>query len=339
MTIYVPKGIRPPGVFPTAPRVIYKTKRKNLSHAGRIGRIDRFETLSAFRAFSHAFQAHRPRLAPDLAGYLHNAGFLPDKAALYGLPDDRLDSFLSDFQVAILPMANGHTAPALSNRQIFWRLYNGLLPLAPLVGTADRGGVHPVAAGAAEGPILARASTAAVTRTTLHARLPDNAGMSAEQIFLRLPAGQETGARLLRLAIVFDPGEKLPFVAGAVLLEGALDTLDDPGATLVSRGIDPETGEAGQAWRMTRGATTPPEPVPAEQAPRPVGEWWSTLMPLLAGLRRLPVFSVLQLDILETAGGPLVIDATERLDAATQQVHGPLMKSAATVRFIREFGV
>ena len=357
-TDFVPNGSRPAGVFPAVPRVIYKTKRKNLSHEGRIGRIETVETLNLFRDFSHAFNAHRPRLDPALAGFLHNHGFLPDKGALYGLappaPQDPeaeledlsetdttppepepLDPWLSDFQAAILPLANGRYAPALSNRLFFWRLYTNTLPLVPLLGSVEQG--HLIRRDRrAQGTILAR------PMFTSHKDAPEweptPQGGGGDRILLDLPP-QGAVSQVTRMLVIYDPKTRNPVIVSAVLLEGALDTLDRSGTTLTSRRIDVETGVAGPAMQFTRGLPVAPEMTDPDTVL--LSNWWLMVRNVTAGLVRLPVGVVVQIDLLRTAEetDTVIIDATDRIDAAGHQIHGPVMGGEVAVRFIKEFGV
>ncbi len=348
MSMFVPGGVRPPGLFPAEPRVIYQTKRKNLTHEGRIGRLDRTETLNAFRDFSHAFHAHRPRLEPELGGYLHNHGFLPDKGALFGLspelidpenPDEHSDwlgQYLSDFQAAILPLANGRYAPAGSNRLFQWRLQRRVLPLAPLVGSRQSGRV--IRHGATEGAILSRGmNTGREGLPAWHDALPGaGTGDDDDRVYIGVPCGQEA-VEVTRIAVLHDPQAKLPFVLGAALLTGPLDALDAPGSAMECRRIDPETGMAGASRRFERGAVAAPETV--DENSRIVPGWWPAVTAVLSGLRQLPVWAVIQLDVIDTAEGPMVVDLTDRLDVAALQLDGPVMGAEAAIRFVKEFGV
>ncbi len=351
---FIPNGSRPAGVFPAVPRVIYKTKRKNLSHDGRIGRIDSVETLNPFRDFSHAFNAHRPRLDPALGGFLHNHGFLPDKGALYGLtppePEDPeagpaqndipdpepLDPWLSDYQAAILPLANGHYAPAIANRLFFWRLYGNTLPLVPLLGSVEQGRLIRRNAVNTGGTILSRPMHS--TQTDAPAWEPDPQGGGIDRILLDLPP-QGAVSRVTRMLVLYDPQTRDQVIVHAVLLEGDIRTLDQPGATLTSRRIALETGIAGPAMRFTRGMPIVPDVADPQTTLLP--NWWLMMRSVTSGLVRLPVGVVLQVDLLRNAAetGAVIVDATDRIDAAAHQIHGPLMGGEVAVRFIKEFGV
>ena len=352
METFVPKGQRPPGVFPAHPRVIYKTKRKNLSHEGRIGRIDRQETLDVFRAFSEGFHAHLPRLDPELGGYLHNHGFMPDKGALYGLPNEALDSYLSDFQAMILPLANGLNLPATANRLLSWPLMRRVLPLAPRAGAWQRGRLQQITEGGDPTPgetLLARPAETAQgpvpapnqnqdKHLAWHDRLPappDAARNShaADRLFLRLPAGSDQ-AEVIRIALLCDPQGNRPTVLSAALLEAGSGFATTSGAPVTCRRIDPETGLAGPALRFLRDTIAAPETV--DPRGRALPGWWPAVV---SGLLLLPVWAVLQADVIEVDGQPLIIDLTDRLDAAALQVHGPIMGGETAVRFIREYGV
>lgn len=344
-TQFIPNGSRPSGVVPAVPRVIYKTKRNNLTHEGRIGRIDKVETLNAFRRFSHTFNAVRPRLDPNEAGFLHNNGFLPDRGALYGLaaPDTPeqaetaapLDPWLSDFQASILPLANGRYGPVLANRLFYWRLYGNTLPLAPLVGAVENGRLMRWRDTVA-GTVLSRPMY--TTQTGAAAVEPDPVAGGSDRVLLDIPP-QGAVSRVTRMLVLYDPKTRSPVIVHAVLLEGAIDTLDQPGTTLTSRRIALETGMAGPALRFTRGAARPPEEVDPEGTLLP--NWWSMMLGVTAGLTRLPVGVVVQVDLLRDAEGTgtVIVDATDQIDVAGHQVHGPVMGGQTAVRFIREFGV
>lgn len=351
---FIPDGSRPAGVVPAVPRVIYKTKRKNLSHEGRIGRIDKLETLNAFRDFSHAFNAHRPRLNPVPGEVLHNHGFMPDKGALYGLaplasqeleaesevaytPElEPLDPWLSDFQVAILPLANGRYAPAITNRLLFWRLYSNILPLAPLVGSVEQGRLIRRDTERTEDMILSRPMHS--TQTDAPAWEPEPQGGGIDRILLNLPP-QGAVSQVTRMLVLYDPKNRRPEIVHAILLEGAIETLEQPGATLTSRQIEVETGIAGPAMRFTRAAPVAPEMTDPETSLLP--DWWLMMRSVVSGLSRLPVGVVLQIDLISNAAKSdvLIIDVTDRIDAAAHQIHGPLMGGDVAVRFIKEFGV
>ncbi|MFC3612436.1 hypothetical protein ACFORG_01575 [Lutimaribacter marinistellae] len=349
MSMFVPDGLRPPGLFPAEPRVIYKTKRKNLTHEGRIGRMDRVETLNAFRDFSHAFNTHRPRLEPELGGYLHNHGFLPDKGALFGIspemidpekPDEHSDwlgQYLSDFQTRILPLANGRYSAAGGNRLFLWRLHRQVLPLAPLIGSRQSGRV--IRHAETGGPILSRTMETARSASPVWSRdLPEGETKTeaGDRVYLQAPQSDEK-TRVMRIAILHDPRTKLPFVLGAVLLEAPLAELDAPHQEITCRRIDPELGMAGPMRRFRRGVVEKPELL--DEAHRLVPGWWPALTAVLTGFRKLPVWAVMQIDIVESEAGPVVVDMTDQLDAAALQLDGPIMGSEPAIRFLKEFGV
>lgn len=360
---FVPESLRrPPRVFPAAPRVIYRTARDKLTHAGRIDRIDQRATLAAFRAFSHAFHAWRPRPEPPLRALLHNRGFLPDKGALYRLSDTAsdavLDSYLSDFMVAVLPMANGCCAIALRDRRLFWQLYRDILPLAPLEGLVQGGRVIRAPGGAArdgnrpDGPVLARPMIAAADAAGAEpgpgvfwlerlAAAPLDRG---DLVVLGLPGGVPAAeTEILRLAIIHDHKARRPVVLGAVLLRGDPAGVDRPGAQVLSFPVDPDTGIVGPGLAFARARARAPVPVadlaPDLNRPRILPGWRSLHTRIVSALLRLPIGVAIQLDILRTSGGPVVVDATDRLDAAGFQVHGPLLDSPAATAFVREYGL
>ncbi|MEY8841148.1 hypothetical protein AB9K41_19140, partial [Cribrihabitans sp. XS_ASV171] len=279
---------------------------------------------------------------------LHNHGFLPDKGALFGLspemidpdkPDDHaewLGQYLSDFQSAVLPLANGRYAAAGSNRLFQWRLHRRVLPLAPLVGSRQAGRV--IRHGFTEGPILSLSmDTGGAGLSAWHEDLPEASTTDDDnRVFVSVPCGDET-VEITRIAVLHDPRTKLPFVAAAAVLKAPLDMLDAPGATVECRRIDPESGMAGACRRFARGAVAAPETVGEES--RIVPGWWPAVTAVLAGLRQLPVWAVIQLDVMDTAEGPLVVDMTDRLDVAALQLEGPMMGTEAAIRFVKEFGV
>lgn len=341
MGIFVPKGIRPPGVFPGAPRVIYKTKRKNLTHGSRLQRIDQMETLTAFRRFSERFHRHRPRLSPEESGYLHGHGFMPDKGALYGLPRDDVDSYLSDFQVAIMPLANGLHAAAVANRLLFWNLYSRLMPMASLAGSFQSGRpVIRIPEDAGRVLLMRPMMTTDETPATW-TQAPDKAGH--DRILLDIPGGQECGS-VTRMLVLCDPDTNMPTIVAAVALEGPPGSHDGTGATVCSRSIDPGTGLAGASLRFQRGKVAAPEQSD-NRTQVEVSGWWAMVRDVTAGLAQLPMAAILQIDLIDWpdpetgAQGCLVVDVTDRIDAAAFQVHGPLMASPPCIRFIREFGV
>lgn len=343
MTVFLPKGTRPPGLYPAVPRVVYKTLRKNLTHEGRIGRIDRMDTLREFHTFSEAFHAWRPRLDPEVAGPLHNRGFLPDKAALFDLSSrDRAAQYLSDFQARILPLVNGARQAAIQNRLFFWRAHRALMPMADLVGSTDGRRLVMVRDADSGGPFLIRPVLTADPAVPVCRDSID--GVETERtarIILRLPEWR-AGQRLLRVAVMHDPATRLPVVVGAVAF-GLTDDLgpwqvDTQGVTLRAAQIDPETGLCGPYGGLVRGSLLPPPPVDPDPAP-PVMNWWMIRIALVTALARLPLVGVAQFDILETAGDGIVLDATDRLDTAGLQRHAPLMGSNVAIRFLKEFGL
>lgn len=335
---------RPPQVFPAAPRVVYRVPRDVLSHEGRIRRIDRVDTLGAFRDFSEAFHARDPGLPTTLRAYLHNHGFLPDKAALYALPNESLDDYLSDFMVTLLPMANGLCAVALRDRRLFWQLYRGLLPLAPVAGLVLGGalvGKNPVPPSAR---LLARplmAGGGEASETSFYPSLDDVPRDRGDLVVLAWPESAAESNGLLRLVFVHDHRTDSPVVLGAALLHGDPTALDQPGACVLTSQVDVVTGIVGPARVFGRdGAAPPVTNVPGALARhRALAVWPGLVTTLVTGLLRLPIGVVGQLDIVLTAQGPVVVDATDRLDAAVFQVHRPLLASPMAKAFVREFGL
>lgn len=345
MSNFLPKGLRPPGLVPAVPRVIYQTRRKDLTHEGRIGRIDTPETLAAFHRFSRQFNAWRPRLPPEEAAPLHNRGFLPDKAALFGaaLADPAEgDRYLSDLQAMVMGLVNGARQAALSNRLLFWQLHKDSLPLAELAGSVQRGRLILRPGQDPAGPFLSRPMQAG--DDSPGTSLDDLSALDAEgpaRIALRLPRDWPK-LRLLRLLVIHDPKSRLPVVLGAVAIPLAEDLapwqVDQPGAVLRVARIDPETGFCSPYAAMIRASMDPPPGLGATEAPA-VADWWALRIAVTAGLARMPMIGAVQLDVLETGACGVVIDATDRPDTAALQRHGPLMGSAMAVDFLREFGL
>lgn len=111
-------------------RVIYKTRRSaDLSHVGRVKRLDHSKGVQTWRAFSHMFREQQGSLAQQEAEYLHNRGFLPSRKRLYKLPDTRVDAYISDLQVSLLAQTNGPMQPLLENTELQWQLYNHRIPM------------------------------------------------------------------------------------------------------------------------------------------------------------------------------------------------------------------
>lgn len=111
-------------------RVIYKTRRSaDLSHLGRIKRLDHIEGVQIWREFSHTFRTQQGNLAQQEAEYLHNRGFLPNRKRLYKLPDTRVDAYISDLQASLLAQTNGPMQPLLENTELQWQLYNQRIPM------------------------------------------------------------------------------------------------------------------------------------------------------------------------------------------------------------------
>lgn len=111
-------------------RVIYKTRRSaDLSHIGRVKRLDHSEGVQIWREFSHAFRAQQGSLHQQEAEYLHNRGFLPNRKRLYKLPDTRVDAYISDLQVSLLAQTNGPMQTLLENTELQWQLYNHRIPM------------------------------------------------------------------------------------------------------------------------------------------------------------------------------------------------------------------
>lgn len=111
-------------------RVIYKTRRsRDLSHEGRVNRLDSAAGLAVWQAFSQEFQNSAVQLSPSDRAYLHNRGFLPDKKHLYGLPSKQVDHYLSDLQARLLPYTNGRSQQILDSKPLQYQLYNRRVPM------------------------------------------------------------------------------------------------------------------------------------------------------------------------------------------------------------------
>jgi hypothetical protein len=111
-------------------RVIYKTRRSaDLSHVGRIKRLEHSEGVQIWREFSQTFRAQQGSLAQQEAEYLHNRGFLPTRKRLYKLPNTRVDAYISDLQASLLAQTNGPMQPLLENTELLWQLYNQRIPM------------------------------------------------------------------------------------------------------------------------------------------------------------------------------------------------------------------
>ncbi|MGP9625790.1 hypothetical protein ACT3SA_07320 [Halomonas sp. AOP42-A1-22] len=111
-------------------RVIYKTRRSvDLSHVGRIKRLDNQNSVEVWREFSLAFRLQQGKLTQQEAEYLHNRGFLPSRKRLYKLPDTRVDAYISDLQVNLLAQTNGPMQSVLEDTELQWQLYNHRLPM------------------------------------------------------------------------------------------------------------------------------------------------------------------------------------------------------------------
>lgn len=113
-------------------RVIYKSRRSaDLSHIGRVKRLNKIEGVQAWREFSQAFQAQSSSLAQGDAEYLHNRGFLPSRKRLYGLPNTRIDAYLSDLQAMLIAQTNGAAQSLLASPVLQWQLYHRRVPMLP----------------------------------------------------------------------------------------------------------------------------------------------------------------------------------------------------------------
>jgi hypothetical protein len=113
-------------------RVIYRSRRSgDLSHLGRVKRLEADVGVGVWRAFSQAFRKGGHDLPREDAEYLHNRGFLPSRKRLYRLPSYGVDAYLSDLQVELLPLTNGAAqqlleTPSLQAQLFRSRLSNGI---------------------------------------------------------------------------------------------------------------------------------------------------------------------------------------------------------------------
>ncbi|PMR70759.1 hypothetical protein [Halomonas heilongjiangensis] len=111
-------------------RIIYDTKRSaDLSHEGRVQRLDKAEGVEIWREFSRDFLLGSRWLAQEDAEYLHNRGFLPDKKALYRLPNAQADAYVSDLQARLLPLTNGNARQLLETPALQYQLFARRLPM------------------------------------------------------------------------------------------------------------------------------------------------------------------------------------------------------------------
>lgn len=105
-------------------RVIYKSRRTHdLSHVGRVKRIDSDIGGHAWRNFSSEFRQSPIQLPKDEASYLHSRGFLPNRMFLYDLPSTQIDDYVSDLQAKLLPYANGSARHIIDNDLLQHQIY------------------------------------------------------------------------------------------------------------------------------------------------------------------------------------------------------------------------
>lgn len=360
---HLPRPTRPPGLVPP-PRVVFRTRRKDLSHQNRVKRLDGMRNLADWQEFSDRFIRSSGSLDAEISAYLIDRGFDADKSRLYSLPQEDVDDYLSDLQVRLLPYANGADGPILENRQLFRQAFHGLLPFAPLVAVVAGGKVVSSPASAKLSAdeanwVLPTVHTsgermyidtvaAELVSPTQRVPCPDIwaalADAGTDALVVRCPGSAGLLDRL-RVFVVRDPRSADPMVMAAVVAartpaSGPFDTLES-GA--ISAWVDLETGTVSAAKHLVDGA---PEDVDASMCPtdlpligRAVPHWWEVQHQIHQALLRLPMFSVLQVDFSVGGAEPMVVDATARVEAAEFQVHGPIMGSQVCRRLMREYGL
>ncbi|RFA28000.1 hypothetical protein CAI21_13880 [Alkalilimnicola ehrlichii] len=352
-----------------------------MSHEGRIERLNGITNLTHWRRFADRFFAVRPRPPRQLTAYLVERGFYPDKLDLYGLPNALADDYLSDLQVELLPYVNGRNRLVLENRNLFWQVFSGVLPLARPIALVTRRQVRvvdrlweKVVEGGQEntrfilvalplddcqaqrsfqlevkgGRVIAGGGEEAAS---------DLRGFLAAQpvdLLLCLRAWSAPGyAKLamgvdsrLKLLFLLNPKDNLPYLISAIYLLDGIGTTPagGDGNEYVSARIDNDTGCIASIVRVEQ-VSRRQEVAAAfgDKGVLAVGDaipgWLELVMQLQAGLRRLPLFGVIQLDVALAESGPMVVDAGARVSAAAFQVHGPIMGGDVQRRFLKEFGV
>lgn len=360
---FVPAPYLPPGLSPR-PRVLFRTKRKMLVHEGRVRRLRGRENLEVWKRFSHDFITTPGDVPVETASYLLDRGFHKDKALLYGLPNENVDDYLSDLQVALLPFANGRDGPIIENRQLFYQTFRDVLPCAQHLCLVVRGKVVWLSgsgAGELDGgrllamPIDQRAGESFVVDPAgrrlcrPHGDQPYielEPSLAAEPTDLVVVRDPEAGRRSerLRLVLIRDPRRHAPVLVGSALgmstpRSGAFATL---AAGAISVGVDVESGLMRQAVELAGGAPVTVEAHPDDGAPfagRAVRHWWPVVEMAQAALLRLPLFSMVEFDFAVSGERPILMDATARISASEFQVHGPLMGGQVARRFLREYGL
>lgn len=358
----VPRAARPPGMVPP-PRVVFRTRRKDLSHQNRVKRLDGERNLVEWQAFGDRFIREAGSLDSETAAYLIERGFDTDKGSLYSLPREDVDDYLSDLQVRLLPYANGADAPIVEHRQLFRQVFNDLLPWAPVLavvaqgnvvgsvpvrnaGTEDMLWILPTVHGQIERMYMDAVSGEILTPDrSISCTDPWSALGETEMdaIVVQCPGPVGTLDRL-RTFIVRDPLTSEPIVVAAVVAvrtaaSGPFDTI---ASGAISAEVDVATGAIVTAKRVIDGA---PVDVDASETTvqaalgQAVPHWWEVQYLIRQALLRLPLFSVLQMDFSIGGSTPLVVDATARVNAAEFQIHGPLMADRVCRRLMREYGL
>lgn len=355
----VPRPSQPPGLIPR-PRVVFRTRRKNLSHENRVKRLDGMGNLAEWYDYADRFIRESGSLDAEAAAYLIDRGFDADKSRLYALPREDVDDYLSDLQVRLLPYANGADAPILENRQLFRQVFRGILEFVPLVATIVNGEI----ADRSNQPELSDREIYRVLPLTHWTGRKSYLDVSTGELFsadgkvpcrdifgtlremnlnalvLGAPRSEIFGD--VRVFVVRDPKSALPKIIAAVV---SLPTpsswpLDSIGSGAISASINVETGTISSVKRLVDGA---PADAGSGSGSTLIGQavphWWELQHQIYQALLRLPMFSVLQVDFCVAGERPLVVDATARVDAAEFQIHGPLMGTQVCRRLMREYGL
>lgn len=372
---FVPSPFAPPGLEPT-PRVIYRTRRKELSHIKRVGRLEGEAKLGVWRELADGFIRSRPMPPAQTAGYLLERGFAADRALLYDLPNDQVEDYLTDLQVALLPGANGKDSIVLENRVLFSQVFGNVLPFARRLCSIRDGHYVPMGGSPGLDVVAARESG------WLHA-FPAEAE-TAEGIWVDLAARLIYGAAGVRpysdlaealledgrdLLVVEDPGPHGPIAASGgqpanrlrlFILRSADTHLPEPSGAVysiatgnsspllsvrggaISASVNLDSGRLNNAIAIVDGFKVHTDSHLGTGAPivgEAIPEWERIVAAVQQAMRIIPMFAVVQFDLALTPGGFVVLDAKSRCDAPEFQVHGPLMGSLRAQSFLREYGL
>jgi hypothetical protein len=374
---FIPKGILPLSIVPS-PRVIFRTRRKNLAHEARIERLGGVPNLEKWRHFAFSFLAKRPRLEPEIASYLLDRGFLPNKALLYGLPHDRVDGYLSDLQVDLLAEANGKATMVLKNRLLLRQIFRNTLPMCDAVAFSVKAenrkekistalssylpeaaflSLRPAHVTAQETQILEDLRTSPIsepgfTDTLAELIIQPAGGLDSQCLVTLLPRQNPWSEEIcphspnrVRLLVLLDPRDNLPYIVSAVQgfgtqASGISDHLLD-GA--LSARINVETGHIDSVISVSEDGISR-DLVNHPDSGRPllhqaVPNWWTLVVDIKRAFRRIPLFAAFQVDALITPSGHTIVDVKGRVDAELFQVHGPIMEGDRATAFLREFGL